>query len=335
MFHQKKELAQKVASQAVEQMMGLNIYPNPLNYTIWYNYFSNEYPDLKKELDEVLSKKVEISNDFLKNIYKKYFSYDDEIKVCTSATSKAGSILDELKDMLKETLDETSEYDKTLSDSLSNFDTINTPQDLKKTIHLILESTKTIQEHNANLHASIEESQHEINQLWKNVDLLKEQTMTDSLTGLSNRKFFDSTLLDLTSAEMSLSLILVDIDHFKKFNDNYGHLMGDQVLKLVSNTLIKETKNGGFPGRFGGEEFSIILPNTTTKEAQVIANNLRLAIASKKLQNKKTGKGLGKITISAGVSQYKSGESISELIERTDNALYAAKNGGRNRVACG
>jgi diguanylate cyclase len=129
-----------------------------------------------------------------------------------------------------------------------------------------------------------------------------------------------------------LCLLLFDIDHFKKFNDSFGHNIGDQVLKLLASVLRESVKGQDTAVRYGGEEFAVILPNTEIKGAFTVAENIRRRIIGKELIDRKSGDRLGRITVSAGVAQFAPGEPLRELVERTDRALYAAKNSGRNRV---
>ena len=152
------------------------------------------------------------------------------------------------------------------------------------------------------------------------------------------RKFFDRALeAAVEQAHQNnepLSLLMIDIDHFKSFNDNYGHLTGDQVLRLVAMALKASIKGQDVTARYGGEEFAVILPNTALRQALAVADNIRRAVMSKQLKKKSTGEMLGRVTISAGVSIMQAGDDGHSLIDRADACLYAAKRNGRNRVIC-
>jgi diguanylate cyclase len=147
---------------------------------------------------------------------------------------------------------------------------------------------------------------------------------------------FDATLRQTAMEAMEtgqrLCLVLFDIDHFKKFNDSFGHHIGDQVLKLLASVLRESVKGQDVAVRYGGEEFAVILPNTELKGAVTVGENIRRRIIGKELIDRKSGDRLGRITVSAGVAQFAPGEPLRELVERSDRALYAAKNSGRNRV---
>lgn len=152
---------------------------------------------------------------------------------------------------------------------------------------------------------------------------------TDGLTGLKNHKAFQSSLSELleeaTKAQFPLSVILLDVDHFKRYNDTYGHPAGDEVLRSVATILKQQGRRGDIAARYGGEEFVIVLPNTPASEAHKAAERVRCAIESHPWQ-------VGAITASLGVASWSAGLSKQDLIARADSALYAAKRSGRNRT---
>jgi diguanylate cyclase len=129
-----------------------------------------------------------------------------------------------------------------------------------------------------------------------------------------------------------LCILIGDVDHFKKFNDTWGHATGDQVLRLVAQCFKANTKGRDTAARYGGEEFVVALPQTTLANAITVAEHIRAAVESKKIVKRSTGETLGSISLSIGVAQFKLGEQISETLSRADACLYAAKRSGRNRV---
>ena len=151
-----------------------------------------------------------------------------------------------------------------------------------------------------------------------------------------DRKAFDETLArEISHARETaqpLCLLIGDIDHFKKFNDTFGHRTGDQVLRLVASCLNNGTRESDTVARYGGEEFGVILPSTTTKDAEQIANKIREAVQSRELVKRSTGESLGRVTMSLGVGSFRPSDESSSLIERADACLYDAKRNGRNQV---
>jgi diguanylate cyclase (GGDEF)-like protein len=159
---------------------------------------------------------------------------------------------------------------------------------------------------------------------------LREISIRDKLTGIYNRRKLEEILQDIyQKAERynnAFSVVLLDLDHFKKINDNYGHQVGDQVLKEVSSILLESIRNVDDCGRWGGEEFLIILPETELSSAVTLAKRLRKEIEEYKFSN------IDILTSSFGVASYSPEKEIKDIIKEADEALYAAKEKGRNRV---
>ena len=153
----------------------------------------------------------------------------------------------------------------------------------------------------------------------------------DVLTGLYNRAYYfdrlDNEIVNAVRYRRCFSIILFDIDHFKKFNDTYGHLKGDEVLKAVAKATSINTRKNDTISRWGGEEFIVLLPDTKLNTAELIAENLRKIIQNLKVE------GVSQITASFGVSEYKQNDDENALLQRADEALYEAKESGRNKVA--
>ncbi len=167
-------------------------------------------------------------------------------------------------------------------------------------------------------------------------EILKEISITDSLTGLLNRRYFFERLteeIERTKRHgLPTCLIMIDIDDFKVVNDSHGHLVGDEVLKWLSQLLRNTIRNIDVASRYGGEEFTVILPNTKTVDARIIADRICTAIEEKSRFQKKVPQ-LNLLTVSVGLASFPDdADSIHELIKHTDEALYRAKNHGKNRV---
>ena len=201
-----------------------------------------------------------------------------------------------------------------------------------------MKSTREMRETNKALEDRLTLSKSEISNLQQSLEAIRAESLTDPLTGLGNRKYFDRSIDTAVQNALAngepLSLLMFDIDHFKSFNDSYGHLTGDQVLRLVGMSLKQTIKGQDITARYGGEEFAVVLPNTALRQALTVADHIRRAVMSKELKKKSTGEILGRVTISVGVSMLKPGDDTDSLIERADACLYAAKRNGRNRVIC-
>jgi diguanylate cyclase len=164
----------------------------------------------------------------------------------------------------------------------------------------------------------------------------EERAKTDTLTGLPNRRaleeFFRTAQIAAMEQGDAVSALLIDIDHFKRFNDEFGHGVGDQVLRLMAKVLREQVREIDLPSRYGGEELIVVMPSADLAACAAIAERIRRSIAECKMTRRSTGEALPGITVSIGVAQFQGGESMADLIDRCDQALYLAKKMGRNRV---
>jgi diguanylate cyclase len=168
------------------------------------------------------------------------------------------------------------------------------------------------------------------------IESIRQEAYTDALTAIPNRKRFDFEIVRLVAEALEnkepISLGFIDIDHFKSFNDAFGHQVGDQVLRLVAKTFTEGLKGQDFVCRYGGEEFMIVMPKTASDGASKIINILRETVKNKEIRHRKTGEALTKISFSAGVATLAKKEEIQQWIDRADQALYEAKRKGRDCV---
>ncbi len=171
----------------------------------------------------------------------------------------------------------------------------------------------------------------------RKIAILQHESITDGLTGAKNRRYFDQRLCEEVAHskryKLSLSLLLLDVDHFKKINDTYGHKIGDEVLKNLSALVMEMVRDSDIVARYGGEEIAIIAPSTPREEAELLAERLRSAIEKTTMAMIDATQEVVQVTASIGVCSL--GLIVQDrdaLIEETDRALYMAKNQGRNRV---
>jgi diguanylate cyclase len=240
--------------------------------------------------------------------------------------------------MIKAAAGSASHYSENLNDASNKLSTSKDRDSLRSIVEALVATTNDMKNANQDLERRLTSSREEINRLNDDLAQIRTESLTDPLTALGNRKQFDEQL-DITLAEASernepLSLMMVDIDHFKAFNDTWGHLTGDQVLRLVASSMKQNVKGRDIAVRYGGEEFAIILPNTVLRSAVTVAEHIRRAVMAKELMKRSTGQNLGRVTISVGVATWHRGDTAQSLIARADACLYAAKNSGRNRVIC-
>ncbi|RLB91332.1 MAG: GGDEF domain-containing protein, partial [Deltaproteobacteria bacterium] len=209
-------------------------------------------------------------------------------------------------------------------------------EDVSAIAQKIVSETKSMVTSSQNLKIHMDETVSEISTLKEELKGIKQAARTDMLTGLLNRRGFDEAISEAQQNSIThnkaFSIILTDIDHFKKGNDTHGHLIGDNVLKMLSRLLNEQIKGKDIAARFGGEEFILVLPDTSLKGAFILAEQIRKSLQTMKWIARNSGKPIGTVTVSLGVAQYKPDETIESLIQRADNALYFAKENGRNRT---
>lgn len=187
---------------------------------------------------------------------------------------------------------------------------------------------------NAALDEELVDAQIELEETRTAITQSRETALLDSLTGVANRDGLDAVLVRLRTEQPdeTLSVALLDIDHFKSLNDTYGHQVGDDVLLLVVRAIRNAIRANDTVGRPGGDEFVVILPGTGLGAAHNLADGIRAAVAKSDLREVLGDDILGGITASIGVAQLGSGESLAKLFDRADRCLYRAKQSGRNRV---
>jgi diguanylate cyclase len=326
------------AEIALGQIRSLQQTAVPRNYEIWYVYATGYNASLNKIVNETLARSGKLSEADLEQIYETCLS---RIKTTDRIDKVGARVIGEIDDMMTlvtAALGVSASYDASLDGADEQLLAAESRHQVKAIVETLAKSTREMRETNKALEERLALSKSEISNLQHSLEAIRTESLTDPLTGLGNRKYFDSMIdatvqSSLTSCE-PLSLLIFDIDHFKSFNDSYGHLTGDQVLRLVAMSLKPAIKSQDITARYGGEEFAVVLPNTALRQALMVADQIRRGVMAKELKKKSTGEILGRVTISIGVSMLKPGDDTDALIERADVCLYAAKRNGRNRVIC-
>lgn len=326
------------AEVALGQIRSLKQTAIPRNYEIWYVYATGYNAPLNKIINETLARNGKLSESDLEQIYDTYLSHIKTTDRIDKVGARVIGEIDDVMTVLSDALGMTGAYDASLSGATEQLSSAKSREQIKTIAEALLRSTGEMRETNKALEDRLTLSKNEISNLQQSLEAIRAESLTDPLTGLGNRKYFDRMIgIAVQSALASgepLSLLLLDIDYFKSFNDSYGHLTGDQVLRLVGLSLKQTIKGQDITARYGGEEFAVVLPNTSLRQALTVADHIRRAVMAKELKKKSTGEILGRVTISVGVSMLKQGDDTDSLIERADACLYAAKRNGRNRVIC-
>ncbi len=330
------EQASAYAAKAIEHMSAQTIPATPTNFAIWYAYVTEKYPDLKKALDVLISNKQTFTSSKNAELYDKYFTHSEEGLALQDTSKKIEDQVGRVLDMIGDASSGVEGFGDSLKSNLGDLANSGSLDGIKSVVQNLVQETQKMQQSNAELQQRLKASSTEISSLRQNLEDVQKEAMTDALTGIANRKMFDTALRKAAMESMEtgepLCLALTDIDFFKKFNDTYGHQTGDQVLKLVARILSENVKGRDVAARYGGEEFGVILPQTDLKAAKVVCEQIRNAVSTKRIRNRQTGEEMGNITLTIGIALFRPGEPLADLIHRSDEGLYFGKGNGRNQT---
>ncbi|MBC2709989.1 MAG: GGDEF domain-containing protein [Desulfosarcina sp.] len=259
-------------------------------------------------------------------------------------TQKAAVLVrDGLKRVFSEIASAIRTTNQELSNSENNLETINdsllpslSEVDIERIVDQIKEEIKSLETSSGSFKEQLVQATNEIDQLKTKMEQYRTEAHKDPLTRIDNRRGLEKHMTKAISQAKEtgapMCLIMADIDYFKKINDTHGHLVGDNVLRMVAGTIKASIKGKDLVARIGGEEFAILLPDTPLEGAITLADNIRLTFERLDLKKKNTGESLGKITLSFGVTKYKKEETPEDFFQRADDALYQSKETGRNKV---
>ncbi len=228
-------------------------------------------------------------------------------------------------------------YAKSLANAQSRLAGLPEAEQVRVIVSLLVAENERMRNDSTELKSKLEESQKQIEDLRSSLSQAEEFVLKDPLTGTGNRRQFDLEMSKAISScqqsKSTLSLIICDIDHFKRVNDAFGHQVGDEIIKMFARVIEAGVRDNDTVIRYGGEEFAIILPQTELDAAKAIAERIRRQFENKKLTIRETNQKIGQLTASFGVAQYRLGDDVDMLVQRADAKLYDAKSQGRNRVA--
>ena len=321
--------------KAQEMIAENNLLPYPKTYALWYAYVTGKSPLVTQEVNAAIASNEAISTPELERIYDEYLSPNTP----RNTEKLRDNIRAELKGALANVDTAVSQSKKYSAELLSVSDPKSEkllPENLLGTLATLVQENEQMTKATQDLNSSLEKSQKQMVEINKQLDQLRHENLSDALTGVSNRRAFDLRIE--TEVKIShdtakpLCLCMVDIDHFKKINDTYGHAVGDEVLKYFGRALKQGVKGRDMVARYGGEEFAIILPDTDIADAHKLMTQLKTDLARISLKIKNSDQRLGNVTASFGLAACAPELDHNALIERADGQLYEAKSGGRNCV---
>jgi diguanylate cyclase len=326
------EIAKKVLLEMGQKGVALT----PENYQVWFEYCTGSNESLTAHINEIVTSGKTFTAEINKDLYDMFFGKGKEERIVTKIHLGIQKIL---KHILHEILGQSNSithYSKKLNKYLCQLDSAKELSEIRQIVKDIIKDTTTMEESSRTLQQQLKKATAEAQDLKQNLEKSEREMLIDILTGVCNRKAFDKKINEFYDRFKKkndfFSVIILDIDLFKKLNDSYGHRIGDEVLAIVGARLKECVKGKDFIARYGGDEFVVLLPMTTLKQTTIVAENIRKDMIEKQLKLKKTGERIGSISVSLGVSQIHSRDTINSVIERADEALYLAKSAGGNNI---
>ena len=328
--------AKEYAAEAFARIEQIGLPATPDIFELWFAYFSGNNSEVVRSIDIMASQDFELTLERCRELHRRLLNSDRSRETLAKAEEIVGNTLTDVDAMFNTIHSSNEDFGGSLETVGAKIATTTDPAELKKLVTDMMGETQKMMSENKSLEQKLQKSSSTMQELKSEMETVRKEAFTDGLTGIANRKKFDIEV-ELMMAEarehdQSLTLVIGDIDHFKSFNDTYGHQIGDQVLRLVARTFHDGVKGRDLPCRYGGEEFVIILPETSADNGVKVANVLREAVKGKEIRNRATGETLTPVTISMGVAEIGPEEDLKDWIERADKALYRAKKMGRDRV---
>jgi len=334
-YPESMEESKDVLKLTLQNISKYNLPYNPITYLIWYEYALGRNENLTRDIASLLAEKKIISTQVIDQLFKDHIA-DQKVVAAEEKARKFQKILVEMTKHLGQSGSEMDEKGEVLEDCALELSQASSMDTIAEITKRIVSETRSMAESTKILKGRLSSTASEIDKLSEELEEIKQAAKTDMLTGLLNRRGFDEAMIeilkDVKTKPEPLSFVMLDIDHFKRVNDTYGHLIGDNVLKILSKLLIDSIKGKDVAARFGGEEFILVLPQTPANGAHALSEQIRLSLERMKWKVKDTGTSLGTISISLGIALYREGEPIENTIKRADDALYHAKGTGRNRT---
>lgn len=330
-FEHNYQVSSNFSELAHDFLSSHSIAPTPVNYSVIYLYISNENELLSAAIDKKLKQKSLITADFIADLFKRYVSLSEHIE---------NNVISPFEKSLAKTLGQINQQVGNQEKTTTNLQKLNAiltktehHQSIKPVVNFLFETLNTTETQHHDLTKELTATQQELNMLKRKLASSRQEALVDALTGLLNRRGCDDKLQALSFSETHSSLA-IDIDHFKKINDNYGHFVGDQVIKRIAKTIVSQISENDLAVRFGGEEFIVVMANKPISEAKLTAEKIRSAIEKLKLIKKETNAYLPTISVSIGIAENNDLPDWNSMFKQADDALYQAKNSGRNRCIC-
>ena len=309
---------------------------DPKNYEIAYLYLHQAKPALNGAIDAIHAREGKLDPDQILKLRQRYLDTEKVAQRIADIGERLNDEVDQVASMIEAAIGVTGTMGDTFFDVGEKLRAPLDREMLRSVVSAVIAALHESRRENVALGSSLQESREDISKLQRDLIAVRAESLTDPLTGVSNRKhldeFLSTAVRQARRASQRLCLLMVDVDHFKMFNDLHGHLTGDTVLQLIAQTLKQNLKGVDLVARYGGEEFAVVLPNTTLPQAAAVAEKLRAIVGASDIVKRSTSEHLGRVTVSIGVAELGAADTPQSLIASADACLYRAKREGRNRT---
>jgi len=327
------DYAASLADRANRYIAQRGVTPTPSNFAVWFAYSRGAPPELKRAIDALIAGNKPFDANTNRELFATHLAPSSASKIAGNIPERLKSVMTAAKRFVTVAIADSRTHINAIGGVAEQAENGVDPKSLVES--LISELAKAAARA-SELETHLGETSRELDGIRESLNEAEQRANTDTLTGLPNRRALDEFLgaSQLAAMESSepLSVLLIDIDHFRKFNDKFGHGIGDQLLRLMANALRERLGGKDLPARYGGDELIAVLPGAKLAACEAMAELIRKSISECRITRRSTGDILPGITVSIGVAQFRPGESTAELVERCDRALCLAKRIGRNRV---
>jgi diguanylate cyclase len=335
-YKETREQSAEILRMALTFMARQEAAFHPPSYSLWYEHAAGINPELTQVLEARLTAGIALTDTEVRRLYAQHVLTRD-MSAFERIEERLKLILEEVSRAANNAGSDASRFGDTLVEHSARLESEAIGPDLLRAVVAdLLADTRHLCMVTRELSSQLDKSVREIGLLTERLEQAQTEALLDPLTRLCNRRGLERSIEELGEESRGLTgaaLLIVDLDHFKTINDTHGHLLGDKVLRAVAQILRANIKGRDVAARIGGEEFAVFLPDTTLPGAAAVAQQIREAVAKVRLRRTDRNEYIGSITASIGVAHARSGDTLDNLIERADEALYCAKRAGRNRVS--
>lgn len=330
-----RDASNAYAAAALQAIRDNGLQIDPKTFAVWYEYHRGANPGLQRVIDIILTNRNPVSPVAVERIYDRFIANLADYRVIRETSDRMQQTLAQLLALVGEAHDDAGNFGRAVRRVSGQF--AANQVSIGDLVQSLLAEARDIGQRTSRIQAELTRNAELMQTMQRTLEDARREAATDPLTGLANRRCLDETLQMRAGRAMNdgvdLSLLLLDIDHFKRINDQWGHPVGDEVLKLAAATVRTNIRDADLAARYGGEEFAVILPGLAAPPAAQIGDRIRRAFADSQVVLRGSGQSIGTITVSVGVAAYEPGEPLGHWVGRADTALYEAKQTGRNRVA--